>query len=160
MEYWTWDTDEFNNSGMVPLIIEDLAAIGVRVSVTSHSPDEARNHLKQRGHGSIFLGNWYAAFPDPDNFFFIFYHSESKAIAGMFYGNEEVDALIEEARRTSDIERRAEIYRGLSERSVEESALVPLFHERFFVVHAPNIRGLRTHLGPPPLRYREIWIER
>ena len=78
----------------------------------------------------------------------------------MFYGNDEVDALIEEARRTSDIERRAEIYRGLSGRSVEESALVPLFHERFFVVHAPNIRGLRTHLVPPPVRYREIWIER
>ena len=42
VDYRTWDSDEFNNSGVVPLIIEDLAAIGIRINVTRHERTEAR----------------------------------------------------------------------------------------------------------------------
>ena len=38
-------------------------------------------------------------------------------------------------------------------------SLVPLFHERFFVLHKPSVRGLRTSLVPPPVRYADVWLE-
>ena len=60
VDYRTWDTDEFNNSGMVPLIIEDLAAIGIRVNVSTHARTEARKPLETPGHGNVFCGNWFA----------------------------------------------------------------------------------------------------
>jgi methyl-accepting chemotaxis protein/ABC-type transport system substrate-binding protein len=159
VDYRTWDTDEFNNSGMVDLIIEDLAEVGVKVRKSVHPVGEIRQALKKPGHGTIFAGNWFADFPDSDNFFYIFFHRDSEAVPGIHYRRPELDALIEEARRTNDIERRESIYTKLNRMVVEDSPFACLFHERFFVLHRSRIRSLRTYLVPPPVRYADIWIE-
>lgn len=160
MEYWTWDTDEFYNSGQIPMIIEDLAAIGIDVEVSQHSVAEAREHIKTPGHNSLFAGNWYADFPDADNFFYMFFHTESRSIWGMNYKSGEIDAKINEARRTNDIEQRTKIYHDLNRMSMEEAPMVYLFHDRFFLAHKPEVRGVRTYLVPPPVRFHDVWIER
>lgn len=159
VEYRTWDTDEFNNSGQLPLIIKDLAAIGIDVNVTTHSAVEARKPLTHPGHGMVFLGNWYADFPDSDNFFYVFFHGEAQSVRGLNFHDAVVDAQIIEARRTNDPERRAEIYQKLDQMVVREAPLATLFHEHFFVLQKPEVRGLRTSLVPPPVRYHETWIE-
>jgi len=159
VEYRTWDTDEFNNSGMVPMMIEDLAAVGIRVNVTRHSATEASAPRAQRGHGLVYCANWYADFPDSDNFFYIFFHSEATSIRGLFFNRPDIDAQIIEARRSNDSERRSSIYRELNQMVVKEAPFVPLFHERLFVLHKPEIRGVRTSLVPPPVRYHDVWVE-
>ncbi len=159
VNYWTFDTDEFNNSGQVDLIIEDLDRVGIRVRKHRLDATEARKKHSGKGHDSIFVGNWYADFPDADNYFFIFFHSTSKAIPGVNYNSPEIDQKIEEARRTIDIERRSEIYRELNQQSHRDAALVYLFHDRMFVLHRPRVRGVKIHLAPPPIRYDDVWIE-
>ncbi len=159
MEYRTWDTDEFNNSGMLQLMMEDLEAIGIRLNVTRHSPTAAREPLNRRGHGNMFCANWFADFPDSDNFFYIFFHSESSSIRGIYYNRPELDERIIEARRSADIKERGEIYRQLDELVVREAPIAPLFHDRLFVLHKPEVRGLRTSLVPPAVRYYDVWIE-
>ncbi|HUP46021.1 MAG TPA: ABC transporter substrate-binding protein [Thermoanaerobaculia bacterium] len=159
VEYRTWDTDEFNNSGMVPLIIEDLAQVGIRVNVTKHSAVDARKPLLKPGHGNVFCGNWYADFPDSDNFFFIFFHSHSEAVAGLNFHRPEIDSQIETARKSNDVEDRAAIYHRLDEMVVKEAPIAPLFHERLFVLHKPQVRGVRTSLVTPPVRYHDVWLE-
>ncbi len=159
IEYRTWDTDEFNNSGLVPLMVEDLAAIGIRVNVTRHSATEASRPRESRGHGLLYCANWYADFPDPDNFFHTFFHSDSTSIPGLYFRSQGVDSQIQEARRSNDVERRAEIYRALSEMVIREAPIVPLFHERLFVLHKPEVRGVRISLVPPPVRYQDLWME-
>ena len=37
------------------------------------------------------------------------------------------------------------------------SPLIPMFHERLFVLHKPGVRGVRTSLVPPPVRYHGVW---
>lgn len=160
IEYRTWDTDEFNNSGMVPLIVEDLEKVGIRVNVTRHSAPDVSAARAIRGHGLLYLANWYADFPDSDNFFYIFFHSDATSIRGLFFSRPEIDAQILEARRSNDVEHRASIYRGLNEMVLREAPIVPLFHERLFVLHKPEVRGVRTSLVPPPVRYHDVWIER
>ncbi|MEA2337801.1 MAG: peptide/nickel transport system substrate-binding protein, partial [Thermoanaerobaculia bacterium] len=159
LEYRTWDTDEFNNSGQLPLIIEDLAAIGIDVNVTRHSAVEARKPLFKPGHGLVYCANWYADFPDSDNFFYVVFHSEARSASGIYFQSPAIDAQIVEARRSNDSERRAEIYQQLNQMVVREAPLAPLFHERFFVLQKPEVRGLRTSVLPPPVRYHETWIE-
>lgn len=159
VEYRTWDTDEFNNSGMIPMVIEDLEAVGIRVNVTRHSATDASAPRANRGHGLLYAANWYADFPDPDNFFFIFFHTQATSIRGLFFSRPEIDAQIIEARRSSDAEHRSAIYRSLNEMVVREAPIVPLFHERLFVLHKPEIRGVRTSLVPPPVRYHDVWVE-
>jgi ABC-type transport system substrate-binding protein len=107
----------------------------------------------------IYCANWYGDFPDSDNFFYVFFHSESNALRGVYYRSAEVDAQIVEARRSNDVEHRAEIYRNLDQMVVREAPITPLFHERLFVLHTPEVRGLRTSLVPPPVRYNEVWLE-
>jgi methyl-accepting chemotaxis protein/ABC-type transport system substrate-binding protein len=159
VEYRTWDTDEFNNSGLVGLMIEDLANVGIRVNITSHSATEASAVRNRRGHGVIYCANWYADFPDSDNFFYIFFHSDAKSISGLFFNRPELDEQIVEARRKNDVDERAAIYRRLNDMVVKEAPMVPLFHERLFVLHKPGVRGVRTSLVPPPVRYHEVWVE-
>jgi methyl-accepting chemotaxis protein/ABC-type transport system substrate-binding protein len=158
-EYRTWDTDEFRNNGTLQRIIEDLDAIGIRIRVTHHSTADARAHLNHAGHGTFFCGNWYADFPDSDNFFYVFFHSESSGLRGFYYSTPETDRAILEARRSNDTDERTTIYRSLNEMVVREAPLAPLFHDRFFVVHKPELRGLRTSLVPPPVRYYDVWLE-
>ena len=159
VDYRTWDTDEFRNSGLLDLLVEDLRAIGIRVRVSTHSAVDARAPLAKPGHGQVFCGNWYADFPDPDNFFYVFFHSESNAIGGIFFQSPELDQKITEARRSSDAERRTEIYRELDALVVHDAPIAPLFHERLFVIHKPGIRGVRTSLVAPPVRYNSVWCE-
>jgi hypothetical protein len=40
-----------------------------------------------------------------------------------------------------------------------KAPLAPLFHERLFVLHKPELRGVRTSLVPPPARYYDVWCE-
>jgi methyl-accepting chemotaxis protein/ABC-type transport system substrate-binding protein len=159
LDYRTWDTDEFNNLGIVELIVDDLARVGITVKITEHSAIEARKPLQTPGHGNLFCGNWYADFPDADNFFFIFFHSHSRSVPGLNYHTPEIDGLIEEGRRSIDPDERASIYRRLDMQIVRDAPIVPLFHERLFVLHKPNIRGVRTSLVTPPVRYHDVWIE-
>jgi peptide/nickel transport system substrate-binding protein/oligopeptide transport system substrate-binding protein len=160
VEYRTWDTDEFNNSGLVALMIEDFEAIGVHVNVTRHSAPEASGPRARRGHGLLYCANWYADVPDSDNVFYIFFHSNATSIRGLYFNRPEVDAQIMEARRSNDAAQRATIYRGLNQMVLQEAPIVPLFHERLFVLHKPDVRGVRTSLVPPPVRYHDVWVER
>ncbi len=160
VEYRTWDADLFNNSGMVALMVEDLAAIGIEVNVTMHSLQEARKPLARPGHGLVFCGNWYADFPDPDNFFYVFFYSKAHSFAqGFHFYSPEIDTLILEARYANDRDHRADIYRKLNQMIVREAPLATLFHERYFVLQKPRVRGLRTSLQAPPVRFHEAWIE-
>ena len=160
IDYRTWDTDEFNNSGLVPLMIEDLAAIGIRVNVTMHSATEASDPRAQRGHGLIYCANWYADFPDSDNFFYIFFHSKATSLRGLYFHRPELDAQINDARSSNDAEHRTTIYRSLNQMVIQEAPIVPLFHERLFVLHKPEVRGIRTFLVSPLVRYHDVWVEK
>jgi methyl-accepting chemotaxis protein/ABC-type oligopeptide transport system substrate-binding subunit len=160
VEYLRFDTDEFYNQGTVPRIIEDLAKIGIRVEEKQSTAEKARAAREKKGHSYIGAGNWYADFPDSDNFFYIFFHSESSTWLGMHYSNPTLDKMIDEARRTSDVDRRRELYQALNKIVVDEAPMACLFHDRFFAVHKPHVRGLRTYLVPPPVRYHNVWIER
>lgn len=160
VDYLRFPTDEFYNSGIVPRIIEDLARVGIRVNEKQSTAENARGAREKRGHNIIGVGNWYADFPDSDNFFYIFFHSKSSTWLGMHYSTPKLDAMIEEARRTSDVDRRRKLYREMNQLTVDEAPMVCLFHDRFFAVHKPHVRGLRTYLVPPPVRYLNLWVER
>ena len=61
--------------------------------------------------------------------------------------------------RSNDVDERAAIYRRLDQRVVRDAPVATLFHERLFVLHKPEVRGLRTSLVTPPVRYHDVWLE-
>ena len=58
------------------------------------------------------------------------------------YGNEEVDALIDEALREPDEARRAELYARIQEITVGELANIPLYYSPFSNAYSDRISGL------------------
>ncbi|MGK2857779.1 MAG: ABC transporter substrate-binding protein [Thermoanaerobaculia bacterium] len=159
VEYWSHPHDEGMNTGVVPLIIEDLSHVGVKVNIVESTLDGIRVAIEKRGHNLIFVRNWFGDIPDPDNFFWNFFHPASTVIPGINYHEPDVVALIDKARRMIDMEERTEIYRQLNARVLRDAPIVPLFHERFFILHRPEIREMRPCLVTPPVRYDKLWVD-
>ena len=66
----------------------------------------------QRGELDAYLANWYADYPDAENFLYPLFYSEMAVPAGnaAFYSNAEVDSLILTGRRTLDEGSRVAMY--------------------------------------------------
>jgi ABC-type transport system substrate-binding protein/methyl-accepting chemotaxis protein len=160
LDYLKHPNDEGFNTGQVQLIREDLERVGIRLNVADAPLDEIKRRTARKGHNLLFVRNWFADFPDPDNFFFVFFHSSSTAIAGQNYASPELDRVIESARKIVDFEERAEVYRDLNAKIFIEAPIVPLFHERFYILHKPDVRDLRPCLVTPPVRYDRLWLDR
>ena len=78
---------------------------------------------------------WEADYPDPQDFLDILFHTESSLNHGM-YSNSEADAILEEARTETDVERRVELYQQAEELIVQDGAWLPLWYsgERYVLI--------------------------
>ena len=78
---------------------------------------------------------WEADYPDPQDFLDILFHTESSLNHGM-YSNPEADAILEEARTETDVERRVELYQQAEELIVQDGAWLPLWYsgERYVLI--------------------------
>ena len=89
----------------------------------------------------MFMLGWVADYPDPENFLDIQFYSNSEQNHSR-YDNPKVDALLEEARRELDHEKRMELYRRAEEIIVNESPWIPIYHGINYVLVKPYVEGL------------------
>ena len=71
---------------------------------------------------------WQADYPDPQDFLDILFHTESSLNHGE-YSNPDADAILEEARTESDVNRRVELYHQAEKMIVEDAAWLPLWYD-------------------------------
>lgn len=84
-----------------------------------------------RGKGQIPAnqGNWFADFPDPDNYLYTFFFSKESVKMSVNYSNPDVDAKLTEARTGTDQAKREAIYQDVEKKLLyEEYAIIPLYH--------------------------------
>jgi oligopeptide transport system substrate-binding protein len=107
----------------------DLAKIGVTVSVASREWTTLKQTI-DNGQAEAFLADWYADYPDGENFLFPLFHSRNIGGGGnrARYRNAEVDARIEEAQREMDPSRREELYREIDARIFADAPWIYLWH--------------------------------
>lgn len=78
-----------------------LWAIGVQLDVREFDDWPAFRKALQHGELQMFRYAWYADYPDPDNFLYPLFHSQSQT--NYFrYSNPVVDELLNNARRETD----------------------------------------------------------
>lgn len=94
---------------------------------------------------------WIADYPDPQNFLEVLFHSDSAQNHGN-YSNPEVDALLDQARRTSDPDERLALYQQAEQKILDDAAWVPLYFgvENWLV--KPYIYGFTI----PPLKIPKL----
>ncbi len=111
------------------------------------------------GHLPMFILAWFADVPDPDNFLFKLFHSRSPR--NFFrYLNPAVDDLLVQARNSSDLQRRVDLYRKAEQIILDDAPLIPMFHHTYERLFQPYVRSVEVNgLGDPYIPLRKIWLE-
>lgn len=145
MEIWK------TQSPAVARILEAVQAYLAQVGIEARIVTRDWGMLKQainRGEPDAYYMDWYADYPDGENFLFPLFHSSNWGGGGnrARYKNEQVDLLIQRARGTLDEAERGRLYRQIDEMVFREAAWIYLWHPKAFVVHQPWLRNYRQHL--------------
>jgi peptide/nickel transport system substrate-binding protein/oligopeptide transport system substrate-binding protein len=140
-------------------IKRDLQRIGIRVELhTTESWKQFTGLLGKRPR-AMYRYAWYADFPDPDNFLFVLFHSQS---ANNFanYSNPEVDRLLEQAQREVDDLKRLQLYRQAEALITADAPTVNLVYYTFEHLFQPYVRGIELNaLGERHIPMKKIWLD-
>ncbi len=156
-----WLTPKDHKDPLNPMkaIAAQLERCGVNVSFETLTGEEMAARKKRGEHPQLRLARWFADFPDPDSFFNSLFYSKTEDVAEFAFKDAAVDRLVEKGARTSDSREREAIYRELNRHIQHEAPAIFLFHNRGFVLHAPNLRGVRAFMMPPPVRWADLSFE-
>jgi peptide/nickel transport system substrate-binding protein/oligopeptide transport system substrate-binding protein len=137
----------------------NLAAVGIRAQFKYQTEWPAFQKLLEGGQAPAFLYAWYADVPDPDNFLFLLFHSQSPRNY-MGYANPVVDGLLARARTEPDLPRRVDLYRRAEQLIVDDAVVLPVWHYPYERVFQPYVRSVEVNgLGDPYIPLQKIWLE-
>jgi ABC-type transport system substrate-binding protein/methyl-accepting chemotaxis protein len=150
-----WWPESVNEA--VEVLKGDLAEIGIRAEFRYAAPAEMQRALKLRL-VPVAGRDWYADYPDPDNFTYVLFNSRNRDLFINTYSNEEVDRLTDEARSVMNREQRAAIYREVTKALLEDAPCAFLAHRRSFVSHRADLEGVTLHLLSPFITPKDLWF--
>ena len=83
---------------------------------------------------------------DPYSLFFGFMHTDGATNEnyGLGYSNETVDAMIEQAKKELDIEKKTEIYHELQEISAKDFPNIPMLYSQEVVAYSTDVEGYKA----------------
>lgn len=123
---------------------EDLGAVGIDVTVQAMPGDVYFETVIQNPVGLV-VSPWELPYPHGS------YVVDGAWVSGAIEGgccnfsvlrSDEIDALAEEARTTTDVERQIELYKEIDRIAIGEMALwVPLFYPKFAALVSERVRG-------------------
>ncbi len=141
-------------------IQNDLKQIGIRLDLhTAKNWTDFKARILGKRPGVMARMSWHADFPDPDNFLYVLFHSESSDNYA-HYHNVEVDRLLEKALSESDFINRLELYRQAETIIIADMPSINLVHYPFEYLLQPYIRGVVSNaLGEPYIPMKKIWLD-
>ena len=142
------------------LIRENLKSIGVQAEFHYQTDWPAFSRLLAERRMPMFLYAWYADVPDPDNFLFKLFHSQSsRNFTG--YASARVDTLLVRARNEPDVPRRVDLYRRAEQMVMEDAPVLPIWHYSYERIFQPYVRNVEVSgLGDAYIPFRKVWLDR
>ncbi|HEY7492172.1 MAG TPA: ABC transporter substrate-binding protein, partial [Candidatus Tectomicrobia bacterium] len=139
----------------------DLLHIGITVELrTAESWKHFKAEILGKRPRALYRSAWYADFPDPDNFLFPLFHSQS-ANNYANYSNPEVDRLLEQAQREVDELKRLQLYRQAEALIMADAPTVNLVYYTFEHLFQPYVRGIELNaLGERHIPMKKIWLDK
>lgn len=136
--------DNEENAQIVWAISEFWHDININVEVELIPIDQIQNEIiKPRNYQALLYSEIVGADPDP----YAFWHSSQIGENGLNitdYANKEVDALLEDARLTSDIEIRKEKYKKFQEIIAEKVPAIFLYSPTYTYVQTKKVKGFNV----------------
>jgi len=143
----------------VECIKADLAEVGIRAEFRYVAAADMRRALRLKL-APISGRDWYAGYPDPDNFTYVLFNSRNRTLFSTSYSNEDVDRLTELARSIMNREQRAHLYKEITRIILEDAPCAFLAHRHSFVAYRANLEGVTLHLLSPFVTPKDLWFAR
>jgi ABC-type oligopeptide transport system substrate-binding subunit len=104
----------------------------------------------------MILKDWYADYPDAENFLYPLLHSANKGVGGnvSFFENKDFDRLVSQARREPDEAKRNILYRQADSLAFVEAPMVFLYFYNELYAVQPWIKGFK----PPVIYNGQRWL--
>ncbi len=159
------------NPRIAQAIQQDLARVGVRVELRTLAQSTV---IEAGGKGQapmVWSGGmaWIADYPDPNNFYWPILSCASAAPGGWnwaWYCNKDLDRMAQEADalvQPGQERERAERYRQIYRRIMQDAPWVPIFHEKRYTMHSARVGGKAGIFTDPvhiPVHYDEVRVLR
>jgi peptide/nickel transport system substrate-binding protein/oligopeptide transport system substrate-binding protein len=137
-----------------------LAEAGIRAKLVQRDANAARA-ASRNGETDLYLKDWYADYPDAENFLYPLLHSDNRGAGGnvSFYANARYDSLVNAARRELDDARRVALYRQADSLAFADAPMVYLvFYNELYAVQ-PWIKGFAVPVIFNGQRWTDVTIE-
>ena len=122
-----------------------LGAVGVRVRIVQRDNASAREAAR-KGETDMILKDWYADYPDAENFLYPLLHGANRGVGGniSFYENPGFDSLVSRARTTADDSTRFRLYRSADSLAFGDAPMIFLFFYNELYAVQPWINGFEV----------------
>ena len=143
IELWSSQTPPFPR--LAEAIQAYLKAVGIRAKLVQRDANTMRTAARA-GQTDLVLKDWFADYPDAENFLYPLLHTESRGAGGnvSFYSNSAFDRLVNESRRETDDTRRASLYRQADSLAYNDLGLLPLFFYNDLFAVQPWVSGFKV----------------
>ena len=122
-----------------------LGEAGIRVKIVQRDASSVRE-ASRAGNVDVHLKDWWADYPDAENFLYPLLHSSNAGPGGnvSFYRNARYDDIVARARREADEARRSDLYRQADEIAFAEAPMLFLFFYNELYAVQPWIAGFKV----------------
>ena len=142
-----WRTQRAELARLAQSIQQDLAQVGVRAEIVERDASSARSAVRN-GEADLFLTDWWADYPDPENFNYPLFHSRNKGPGGnyAFLSDPALDSMILHARATPDETEKARLARAIDARVFDLAPWIFLWFPVDVWASHPVVKGWRIPL--------------
>jgi peptide/nickel transport system substrate-binding protein/oligopeptide transport system substrate-binding protein len=142
VEIWQRDSPEGNR--IVEAIQGYLGQVGVEVRIVKREWSAFKEAVSMGKVDAFFL-DWYADYPDAENFLYPLFHSSNTGGGGnrAFFKDARVDSLIELSQRTVDDSTCHELYAKTDSLVYSQAPWIYLYFPKLFEAVADNVTGYR-----------------
>lgn len=159
IELWSSQTPPFPRIAQV--VQANLLEAGVRVKLVQREA-AAMREASRAGQTDLALKDWFADYPDAENFLYPLLHSTNKGVGGnvSFYANPRYDQLVSNARRELDDAKRVAMYVEADKMAHADAPMIYLFFYKELYAVQPWIKGFTVPTIFTGQRWTDVQISR
>jgi ABC-type transport system substrate-binding protein len=137
-----WRTAREHYSRIAQAVQQQLGEVGITVEIVERDASSARAAARN-GEADLFLTDWYADYPDPENFNYPLFYSGSKGPGGnyAFYQNATLDSMILRARATADVGEKERLSREIDQQVFDAAPWIFCYFPVDWWARQPEVTG-------------------
>ncbi|HUQ20119.1 MAG TPA: ABC transporter substrate-binding protein [Gemmatimonadaceae bacterium] len=143
LELWSSQTAPFPR--IAQAIQANLNEAGFNVKLVQRDASSMREAARA-GKTDMALKDWFADYPDGEDFLYPLLHSANKGVGGnvSFYANPKFDQLVSSARRELDDAKRTGMYKQADQMAYDDAPMIYLFFYKELYAVQPWITGFKV----------------